>query len=913
MIKARNFLCFQGDVEQIASQSPRDLTRLIEQISGSLEYKADYERLKQVMEEAIENQNFTLNRRRGINSEIKQYQEQKREADQFSQKTTDRDQAIVRHILYKLYRFQSNIEQSTSDIHNLQEELKEFRRNIAEHEENLEAARREQAKVSREAGKIERSITAKDKQAKARNDDLVPTVEKIQLKKEHMVRIETNAAAIRTQRDAKKENLKKLSKDMKTVEKAESQWEVEWKKIGEAEGRVLSAADIQEYNKLKEEANRKTSASANKAATLAYQEKAEAETVKSLQSTVEREANVVRRLQDEIAVIEQNATNAKESVKSTTKEIETKKQDLKGLTSERLRVTQIRTELDEKLQTTLRKIADAEDGRHESEKEQRTKAMISDLKRIFPGVKGRVTELCKPKQKKFTEAVSTAIGRHMDSVIVEEERTANQCMAYLREQQRGVLTFIPLDTISVKAIDSNLKGTKGTRMAIDAIDYEKSVDRAMLYICGNAVICDDHKTAWHICYDRGIGGQAITLDGRVISRGGLVTGGRGRDHNAKRWEDSEVDALRKVVDQQREKLAGLPDVRRHGMEEQNSTSQLSMLEQKLAEARSEVNAFDRNLKDKKKELAHAEKSLNDAKPKFNQRSKELETLRKELKGLKDSTQKIENQIFASFCKRLDIQDISVYEAQQGTVQEEARKKKLDFNKQKNRLKNQIDFEQQQLDTEEARIRGLDNGMKQDQSLIKELENEKRKISNDIDGLEAEMEMLQSQLKKQKERVEEKQEIVAEKKREVQKRSRNIETAIRSISEHEADMQRSAAEKFTLLRKCKLEDIAIPLAAGSNSLDKLPVDGLIRDAEDPDAMDVDGDVDASQMQQDATLDYGIEIDFDDLDDDLKDVSQPPPVEPRIADRRSRPMSRKLKTSFCQESLSSTKSSRTWPRT
>jgi structural maintenance of chromosome 1 len=36
LIKARNFLVFQGDVEAIASQSPKDLTRLIEQISGYL-------------------------------------------------------------------------------------------------------------------------------------------------------------------------------------------------------------------------------------------------------------------------------------------------------------------------------------------------------------------------------------------------------------------------------------------------------------------------------------------------------------------------------------------------------------------------------------------------------------------------------------------------------------------------------------------------------------------------------------------------------------------------------------------------------------------------------------------------------------------------------------------------------------
>ena len=47
LIKARNFLVFQGDVETIASQNPKDLTKLIETISGSNEYINEYERLKE--------------------------------------------------------------------------------------------------------------------------------------------------------------------------------------------------------------------------------------------------------------------------------------------------------------------------------------------------------------------------------------------------------------------------------------------------------------------------------------------------------------------------------------------------------------------------------------------------------------------------------------------------------------------------------------------------------------------------------------------------------------------------------------------------------------------------------------------------------------------------------------------------
>ena len=34
LVKAKNFLVFQGDVEAIASQSPKELSKLIDQISG---------------------------------------------------------------------------------------------------------------------------------------------------------------------------------------------------------------------------------------------------------------------------------------------------------------------------------------------------------------------------------------------------------------------------------------------------------------------------------------------------------------------------------------------------------------------------------------------------------------------------------------------------------------------------------------------------------------------------------------------------------------------------------------------------------------------------------------------------------------------------------------------------------------
>ena len=83
LVKAKNFLVFQGDVEAVASQSPKELTRLIEQISGSLELAPDYEKAKGAQERATENATFNFTRRRGITGEIRQYKEQKNEVDRY--------------------------------------------------------------------------------------------------------------------------------------------------------------------------------------------------------------------------------------------------------------------------------------------------------------------------------------------------------------------------------------------------------------------------------------------------------------------------------------------------------------------------------------------------------------------------------------------------------------------------------------------------------------------------------------------------------------------------------------------------------------------------------------------------------------------------------------------------------------
>lgn len=110
LVKAKNFLVFQGDVEAVASQSPKELSRLIEQISGSLELSGEYEKAKEAQDRATENATFNFTKRRGIAGEIKQYKEQKTEAERFEALFQERDDLVLRRILFKLYHIQQSLE-----------------------------------------------------------------------------------------------------------------------------------------------------------------------------------------------------------------------------------------------------------------------------------------------------------------------------------------------------------------------------------------------------------------------------------------------------------------------------------------------------------------------------------------------------------------------------------------------------------------------------------------------------------------------------------------------------------------------------------------------------------------------------------------------------------------------------------
>lgn len=873
LIKARNFLVFQGDVEAIASQSPKDLTRLIEQISGSLEYKAEYERLQEESEKAAEDQNFNLHRRRGINSEIKQYQEQKREAQAFQNKADERDNAIVTQVLWKLFHFQRTIAESGAEIQKHQEELKEFRRGVEKYERNLAEAQKGQKKVGREVDKIQRAIKQKERDVEEKANDLVPIDEKVEQTLKEAEKIRRRLAEVTKDRDNQASSVSSIKKDISIVEKAQKQFENQWKEAVTKQGRQLTDADLKEYNKFKSQLHTRTSGDQAKLDKMLRQLTTDEVAVNSLKSKLDSAESQVEKFESEVQDITQRRDATKAIAKEIAKEIEAKKTEFNVLRSERTEINGKHTDLEERLQDVVRKLMEVNDGRRQNEKEQRTKDCVSTLKRLIPGVRGRVGELCKPKQKKFEEAVITALGRDFDSIVVDTEKTGTECVQYLKEQHWGPMTFIPLDNIKTNAVNSAMKGMNKARLTIDTIDFDPSLERAMSYACGSSIVCDDLETAKNICYVKNIHVKAVTLEGFVIHKAGLMTGGRvpeGR-HGKRKFEDVDVAKLGKIKDKYLAEIAALPRISRPGAEEA-ITNELSGLQQRFMHARAELEAFEKNLASKSKELDFAERQLENIRPDYTEKLSEYEGLAVTVKEFQDAISDVQDEIFSAFCTRLGYANVRAYEAQQGTLEQEAAQKRNEFDLQKQILRSRLSFETARLQETESRLEKLEQRIEKLEQDIETYKAEKGALESAMETDSEELDRLRAMMEEQKEAHSAATENVNKARSELHKRSKNVDNTQKAIRELEATAQRANGARYNLLRRAKLEQIQIPLTEDSKSLDSLPVDALLRQQDDEDEMDVDDE------EQDANLgvqDYGIDVDFEELDDDLKESENDDP--------------------------------------
>lgn len=146
-------------------------------------------------------------------------------------------------------------------------------------------------------------------------------------------------------------------------------------------------------------------------------------------------------------------------------------------------------------------------------------------------VKGVALELFSLKQDGADKATALQVcaGGRLYNVVVDNANTASALLE--KGQLKRRVTIIPLDKISTwlvpkdKVAYAKRKCVDKVELAIDLVDFEDDVMKAMTYIFGSTFICNDPTTAKEITFDPKIRCRSITLDGDIYDPEGNLSGG----------------------------------------------------------------------------------------------------------------------------------------------------------------------------------------------------------------------------------------------------------------------------------------------------------------------------------------------------------------------------------------------------
>ena len=127
----------------------------------------------------------------------------------------------------------------------------------------------------------------------------------------------------------------------------------------------------------------------------------------------------------------------------------------------------------------------------------------------------------------FETAIEVALGNAVQNIVTYNESGAKDLIAYLKENQFGRATFLPITSMKRHDLDEKLvAGKKGVfGVASKLISYDKKIDNVISNLLGGTVVVDKLATAVDLAQNNRFSFKIVTLDGDVVSTQGSLTGG----------------------------------------------------------------------------------------------------------------------------------------------------------------------------------------------------------------------------------------------------------------------------------------------------------------------------------------------------------------------------------------------------
>ena len=525
----------QGRIDEILSNKSEDRRRVFEEASGIVKYKAR----KIESEKKLEQTKLNLLRINDIIYEIEQKIEplkaQSDKAKKYLNLKEELKEIEIGLFVYNINEYKEKLTKMMQDIetlnnqkteedtkleeiNNLKQKLKEEIDLITEEIENLQSL---EARTVQEKEQISSDIKVINERIINNNSNYKRFEEEIEELKEKKKQLEEEVK----QKEQKKINL------FANKEKFEKELEQKQKELDELNSKLSEKEkEIEENKKIVEKC---IDDKFEKTANLSSYDV-------NLENLEKREKNVKIEIQQGISELDSTRLS-KEGIAKNFYEIENKR---KQISSELEEVSQNKEESTKKIKEYEDKINSISSEYRmkesrlkflketEREKEGYTKSVKTLLldcdknKDLSKGVEGVLSSLIEV-DKKYSIAIEMALGGALQNIVTQTEQDAKKLVEYLRENNIGRASFLPISAVRGKKLDKinnkNIDGIYG--IASDLVKYNPKYDGIIQNLLGRTVVIEDIKQAIELAKQNKYDFRIVTLKGDIINPSGMITGG----------------------------------------------------------------------------------------------------------------------------------------------------------------------------------------------------------------------------------------------------------------------------------------------------------------------------------------------------------------------------------------------------
>ena len=154
------------------------------------------------------------------------------------------------------------------------------------------------------------------------------------------------------------------------------------------------------------------------------------------------------------------------------------------------------------------------------------KVVAESDKGILRGVHGPLSKLISV-DKKYSVAIETALGNAIQNVVVDTEADAKRAINYLKTNNAGRATFMPISSTTSREFKENgfddIYGFVG--VASDLVNVDKKYETIIKHLLAGTVVTEDIDSATTLAKKYNYRVKVVSLDGQVINPGGTYTGG----------------------------------------------------------------------------------------------------------------------------------------------------------------------------------------------------------------------------------------------------------------------------------------------------------------------------------------------------------------------------------------------------